>query len=195
MAKALVAVSWICVTVESTQVSRECLRKPFPVEIRHKPSNIYFGGQGVRTHCFVTFLGAYEEAANEDPHAQYIVVLYPATGGTEVVSDVQEHGDLMKSDEEGFEPAGELEEYENYYEESSEERDCEELVEPPLIRLQGGQWTRRADFSVELECEGCSKVLSEYWGLNGVTEFEIWKIFCRNSEGRSSPNGSVCHPR
>ena len=128
----------------------------------------------------VSFLDACERASPESADVEHVVVLPPETGDRDVDSDIEDANDIVESDEEGYEPAGELEAEE--YVSDSETSDIEgsdvDATEPCAKRRPvGGQWRKKTEFIEQLEGEDRTPVLLEFPELDGESEFELWKRF------------------
>ena len=63
----------------------------------------------MRARRFVTFLEACEHAVSDNARVRNLVVLPPDSADRDIDSDVEDTGDVVTTDEEGFEPAGEIE--------------------------------------------------------------------------------------
>ena len=138
-------------------------------------SSFYTDRSPRRTRRFVTFLQACERAADARSHARNVVVLPPVSGDQAVDSDVEDVDDILDSDEEAFEPAGELEV-------ESESDDEEQQPEEPAPKRpnapRGGQWRKHSAFTTVLVSEDCNPVLVEYPELALESEFSLWQDFC-----------------
>ena len=86
----------------------------------------FYGGGGLRTRRFVTFLEACEHAVSDNARVRNLVVLPPDSANRHIDSDVEDTGDIVTTDEEGFEPAGEIEVEESCSETESEDEDARE---------------------------------------------------------------------
>ena len=127
----------------------------------------------------MTLLEAGEEAAAAGSRAHDVVVLPPESGDKEVDSDVEDVDDMMESDEDAVEPAGELELEESCSESESDNQDgSDDDVEPPPKRPMSGQWRKRTTFTEDLDSEELTPILIEYPELDGLTQFLLWQKFC-----------------
>ena len=97
------------------------------------------------------------------------------------MSDLEEHNDLMESDEEAFEPAGEVEvlDSENDDGDEEDESSSQNFREPAAKRKPCAKWRKRADLDIDLPAQDCSPVLLEYPELVEDTEFDTWRRFAR----------------
>ena len=138
-------------------------------------SSFYSDHSSRRTRRFVTFLHPYERAADDRSHARNVVIIPPVSGDQAVDSDGEDVDDILDSDEEAFEPAGELEV-------ESESDDEEQQPEEPAPKRpnapRGGQWRKRSGFTTVLVSEDCNPVLVEYPELALESEFSLWQDFC-----------------
>lgn len=138
----------------------------------------FYGGRGIRTRRFVTLLEAGEEAAAASSRARDIVVLPPDSGDKDVDTDIEDGDEIMESEEDPFEPAGELELEESCSGSDSECDSASEDDELPAKRPMSGQWRKRTTFTDELDGEELTPILAEYPELDGLSEFEIWQKIC-----------------
>ena len=97
---------------------------------------------------FVSFLDACERASTESADVEHVVVLPPETGDRDVDSDIENSNDIVESDKEGYEPAGELEveEFVSDSQISDIEGSDVDATEPCAKRRPvGSQWGKKTE--------------------------------------------------
>ena len=130
----------------------------------------FYGGGGLFTPRFVTFLEACEHAVSDNARVRNLVVLPPDRADRDIDSDVEDTGDIVSTDEEGFEPAGKVEVGESCSETESEDEDARE---PPPKRQQHGKWRKRIDFKKNLRPDDSDPIQLDNLELEGASEFEM----------------------
>lgn len=116
---------------------------------------------------FVTSSEACERAKEDRSRVRNVVVLPPDSGDQEVDSDVEDANDVMSSDEEVFEPAGEVEV------DDSEDSDDDE-VEPPAksSRTTGGR--KKFQFRRNLCSDPLNKLVELFSDLTELSPYQLW---------------------
>ena len=140
----------------------------------------FYSRSSHRARRCVSFLDACERGSTESADVEHVAVLPPETSDKDVDSDIEDANDIVESDEERYEPAGEIvvEEYVSDSETSDIEGSDVDATEPcAKCRPVGGQWRKKTEFIEQLEGEDCTPVLLEFPELDGESEIELWKRF------------------
>ena len=131
-------------------------------------SKTFYGSHPSRQNeRFVTFREACERAEEDRSRVRNVVVLPPDSGDQEVDSDVEDANDVMSSDEEVFEPAGELEV------DDSEDSDDDE-VEPPAKSSRTTGWRKKFQFRRNLCSDPLKKLVELFPDLTELSPYQLW---------------------
>lgn len=120
-----------------------------------------------RNERFVTFREACERAEEDRSRVRIVVVLPPDSGDQGVDGDVEDANDVMSSDEEVFEPAGELEV------DDSEDSDDDE-VEPPAKSSRTTGWRKKFQFKRNLCSDPLKKLVELFPDLTEFSPYQLW---------------------
>lgn len=102
-------------------------------------SDTFYGHRPAKENQhFVTFREAYERAKEDGCRFRNVVVLPPESCDQDVESDVEDASSVMSSDEEAFEPAGEME--------VDDTDDSEDDSEPPAKSSRTTRWKKKPEF-------------------------------------------------
>ena len=138
-------------------------------------SSTFYGSRpSTRKNLFVTLEEASERVQNDSSNVRNIIVLPPVSGDKNVDSDVEDLSDIMSSDEEAVEPAGELE-----LDESDSSED--DVVEQPRKSSCKSLWKKNAEFSSNFKRDPVTTLEESFPDLSQHSPYQLWSCIFTQS--------------
>ncbi|XP_045135445.1 piggyBac transposable element-derived protein 3-like [Portunus trituberculatus] len=135
-------------------------------------SSIFYG-HGENEH-FVTVREACDRAEEDGSRVRNVVVLPPESGDQDVESDVEDATSVMSSDEEAFEPAGEVE-----VDDTDDSEDG--LEEPPSKSSRATGWKKKSEFRRNLCYDPLEKLVDSFPDLTKLSPYQLWGLIFSSS--------------